>query len=252
MEEKFLEVNGIKTFTRITGEGSPFLILHGWGGGISSWIYVQDELSKYFKVITFDLPGFGKSDLPPSAWNMGDYIQFILDFIKKIGINDFYLLGHSFGASLAIKLSVQSPEKIRKLILVDSAGRRPKKSFAKKALASASSIFKIFSALPGYNTFRRFFYRFILRNTDYAKATGVMKEIFKKVIAEDLLYLWERINLKTLIIWGKKDEITPIKDAFLMKEKISNSELKILNCDHNPHHQMPDILVKTILDFVKK
>jgi len=250
MEEKFLQVNGLKIFTRIAGEGSPFLILHGWGRGLVSWIEIQDELSKYFKVITLDLPGFGKSDMPPVGWAVQDYSQFISDFIEKIGIDNFCLLGHSFGGSITIKIAVQSPEKIQRLILVDSAGRRPKKSFSKKILTPTLPIFKIFSFLPGYKLLRKGFYKFILRSTDYLKAKGVMKETFKKVIAEDLSHLWRRINLPTLIIWGKGDKATPLKDAYSMEANIKNSVLKTFNCGHCPHHEAPNLLVKTILDFL--
>jgi pimeloyl-ACP methyl ester carboxylesterase len=249
MEEKFLQVNDLKIFTRIAGQGNPFLILHGWGRGLVSWVDIQDELSKYFKVITVDLPGFGKSDMPPKAWNMDNYVQFILEFIKKIEINNFYLLGHSFGGSLAIKLSVQSPDNIKKLILVDSAGRRPKKSFSKKILTSIIPIFKIFSFLPGSKTLRKGFYKLILKSTDYINASGIMKEVFKNVVAEDLSNTWTKIEAPTLILWGEKDKLTPVQDAYLMKKEIKNSELKILNCGHRPHHEKPDLLVKAILDF---
>ncbi len=252
MIEKNIEINGIKTFTRIAGEGSPFLILHGWGRGLISWIEIQDKLSKYFKVIALDLPGFGKSDMPPKGWEVGDYTRFVLEFVKELNIDKFYLLGHSFGGSIAIKLAVQSPEKIQRLILVDSAGRRPRKSFSKKILTPTLSIFKIFSLLPGYQLLRKSFYKFILRTTDYLKAEGVMKETFKKVIAEDLSYLWGKINLPTLIIWGKKDKATPLRDAYSINANVKNSILKIFNCGHCPHHEVPDLLVKTILDFFEQ
>ena len=250
MEEKIVAINGIKTFVRIAGEGNPFLILHGWGRGHISWIETQDSLSKHFQVIALDMPGFGQSDLPPSAWGVGDYAQFVLDFVEHLGIEKFNLLGHSFGGSVAIKLAVQWPEKIRKLILVSSAGRRPERSFSKKVLGPLVSFFKIFSFLPGYELLRRFFYRFILRKTDYIQAEGVMKEVFKNVVAEDLSSLWERISLPTLIIWGKVDDVTPLRDGLLMKEKIKNSELKVFDCGHRAHRDIPDILVKTILDFL--
>jgi len=252
MEEKFLQVNGLKIFTRIAGEGSPFLILHGWGRGLTSWTHIQDELSKHFKVVVLDLPGFGKSDVPKEVWNMDSYIQFILDFIKKININDFYLLGHSFGGNLAIKLSTQSPDKIRKLILVDSAGRRTKKSFSKKVFSLIVSIFKIFSFLPGYMFLKKSFYKFILKSVDYIKAEGVMKDIFKRVVAEDLSEVWGKIELSTLIIWGKKDKVTPIEDAYLMKKGIKNSILRVFDCGHRVNNEKPELLVKTILDFLCK
>ena len=252
MEEKFLQVNNLKIFIRIAGQGDPFLILHGWGRGLISWIDVQDELSKYFKVFVLDLPGFGKSDLPPKAWNMDDYVSFILSFAKKIGINNFYLLGHSFGGSLAIKLSAQNQGNIKKLILVDSAGKRQGKNFFKKALSRTTSLIKIFSFLPGYSFFRRCFYKFILRSTDYVNASGIMKEVFKNVVSEDLSDTWQNIAIPTLIIWGRRDNITPIADAYLMNKEITNSQLKIFDCGHGVHYEKPKEFIKAILGFLNK
>ena len=252
MEEQFININGLKTFTRIAGQGDPFLILHGWGRGLISWVDIQDKLSKHFKVIALDLPGFGKSDMPQKAWSVQDYANFILDFTKQLGISQFYLLGHSFGGSIAIKLAAEEPEKIKKLILVDSAAKRPGQNFIKKTLKTISNLSKPFSFLPGYQFARRIFYRFILRKTDYLQVKGIMKETFKKVVAEDLSFLWQKITIPTLIIWGKNDKITPLSDAYSMQKAIKNSELKILSCGHNVHREKPEELINLILEFIKR
>jgi pimeloyl-ACP methyl ester carboxylesterase len=149
MEEKTLEINGIRIFVRIKGQGEPLLILHGWGIGLSSWVDVQDELSKYFQVITLDLPGFGKSDFPPKGWEVGDYVQFVLDFADLLGIDKFYLMGQSFGGRICIKLAAQYPERVMKLILVDSAGIKHKRTLIKKLCHFVASILNPFSNLPG-------------------------------------------------------------------------------------------------------
>jgi pimeloyl-ACP methyl ester carboxylesterase len=250
--EKTIEINGIKTFIRIKGEGEPLLILHGWGVGLGSWINVQDELSKYFKVITLDLPGFGKSDFPEIGWGIDDYVQFILDLISSLGINKFHLVGHSFGGRICIKLAVKHPERIIKMILIDSAGIRHKKTFRKKLCYFIASILNPFSNLPGYQLLQKFFYKFILRNTNYLEAKGTKRETYIKVVKEDLTPFLEKIKVPTLIIWGKRDKITPLKDGYLMHKKIKNSELRILDCSHNPHLKIPEVLAKTILEFINK
>jgi pimeloyl-ACP methyl ester carboxylesterase len=233
MKEQFININGVKTFTRIAGEGSPFLILHGWGRGHISWIGMQDNLSRNFQVITLDLPGFGKSDMPPTGWGVSDYVRFVLDFARKLDIDRFHLLGQSFGGRVCIKLAAHHPERIKKLILVDSAGIKHKKSFFETFGSSMASIFKVFSFLPGYQLSRK-------------------KETLIKVLKEDITPYLEKIDVPTLIVWGRRDKLIPLKDGYLMKERIKNSELKIFDCGHGPHDEIPDILVKTILDFIKK
>jgi pimeloyl-ACP methyl ester carboxylesterase len=246
MKEQFININGVKTFTRIAGEGSPFLILHGWGRGHISWIGMQDNLSRNFQVITLDLPGFGKSDMPPTGWGVSDYVRFVLDFARKLDIDRFHLLGQSFGGRLCIKLAAHYPERIKKLILVDSAGIKHKKSFFETFGSSMASIFKVFSFLPGYQLSRKFFYRFVLKRPNYLEATGTKKETLIKVLKEDITPYLEKIDVPTLIVWGRRDKLIPLKDGYLMKERIKNSELKIFDCGHAPHDEIPDILVKTI------
>lgn len=253
MEEKFIDINGIKTFTRIGGAGTPFLILHGWGGSADSWLKVQENLARNLQVFVLDLPGFGKSGLPPRPWDVQDYMEFVLDFLESYNIRQYYLLGHSFGGRISIKLSAQFPDRVIKLILVDSAGPQPtKKKFWKKVLPSIASFVSIFSSWPGFQLFRRFFYQFIIRSTDYLKAMGVMKETFLKVISEDLTSCLEKIKVRTLIVWGARDKITPLKDGRFMNSRIQHSDLVILPCNHNPHLEIPEDLSRKILDFLNK
>jgi len=251
MIEKNIEINGVKIFTRIAGEGDPFLILHGWGASSKSWIKIQEKLSENFKVFSLDFPGFGKSDLPPSAWEVQDYVHLVLDYAKEIELKKFHLLGHSFGGRVCIKLAAQFPEKIDKLFLIDTAGIKVKNGLKIRLAKIIVSFLSIFKIIPGFKFGRKIFYRFVLRQTDYLKARGVMKETFKKVIREDLTPLLKKITAPTLIVWGEKDKMTPIKDAYLIKQKIKNSKLEIFDCGHSPHLDMEDVLVKTILDFLK-
>ncbi len=251
MEEKIISVKGVQTAIRIEGEGDPFLILHGWGVGKSSWENIQNILSKHFKVIVFDFPGFGSSGPIPSVWDVQKFSDFALELAEKLNLEKFYLLGQSFGGRVAIKLANQRGQRIKKLILVDSAGIKPKKNIKDLIASFLAKIFKKIEWLPGYASFRRFFYRAIIKKTDYLEAKGTKKESYLRVIKEDLTPQLGKINLKTLIVWGKFDKITPLKDAYLMEKKIRNSKLAIIDCGHRPHQESPDYLAKIIIEFIK-
>ncbi len=240
MEESFLQIKGLKVFTRITGKGSPFLILHGWGSSSDSWLEVQKNLGQKFSVICFDLPGFGKSSLPDSVWDLDNYVELVIDLVNKLGIEKFYLLGHSFGGRIAIKLALAFPKRVERLILVDAAGIREQK----KGL----SFVKFFRFLARFSFLKRAFYKFVVKSSDYLQATGIMKQVFKKVVEEDLRNLLQDIEVKTLIIWGRFDKATPLRNGRLMKEKIKNSKLKILETGHSPHLRAPEKLVQTIYE----
>lgn len=88
---------------------------------------------------------------------------------------------------------------------------------------------------------------------DYYVADGTMKEVMKKIGKEDDLEgILEKIQNPTLILWGKKDDILPLKDAYRIKEKIKNSELKIIpKAKHSPHREAPETLAELIIQFLK-
>jgi pimeloyl-ACP methyl ester carboxylesterase len=84
-------------------------------------------------------------------------------------------------------------------------------------------------------TFRKLLYK-AAREHDYEKTQGIMKDVFKKIISEDLKPLLAKINAPTLIMWGKDDRITPVKDAYFVNNKIAGSRLKIFD---NQSHRLP-------------
>ena len=254
IEEKFL-INGLEINYKIAGSGQPILILHGWGGSSDSWIRVQEILAKNgYKIICPDFPGFGKSLTPLQPWGIREYCNFVLNFTEKLNLQNFFLLGHSFGGRIAIKFATTYPEKIKSLILCDSAGIKPKPGPKTRLIywiaKIGNAIFTPKHLARFKDTARNFFYIF-LRHKDYVKAKGTMKETIKKVFEEDLLPELSQIKTKTLIIWGQIDKMVPVKFAYIFKEKIQNSELLILpKIGHSPHLEVPDKLAEIIVSFL--
>ena len=253
-EEKIL-IDGLKINYKIAGQGPAILILHGWGGSSDSWISVQEILAKEgFKIIVPDFPGFGKSETPFEPWGVREYSNFVLNLTKILELQKFFLLGHSFGGRVAIKFSVLYPEKIKSLILCNSAGIKQKWGFREKFIFRLSKLGNAIFTFPPLkrfkNKFRNLFYIF-LRHKDYAKVEGTMRKIFKKVLTEDLLKDLPRIKTRTLIIWGEFDKLVPVKYAHIFKEKIENSKLEILlKIGHSPHLEVPEKLTEIIIDFL--
>ena len=246
-----ITINGIKTNYQVFGEGKPFLILHGWGSNSERWITVAELISKEgYKVIVPDLPGFGKSDTLPTPWNMNNYIKWAEEFVKETNLKEFYLMGHSFGGALAVKLSIKYPQEVIKLFLVAAASVR-KKTVKKTAFKGISKIAKKFEFMPFYGFFRKAFYKFIIRRSDYPYVEGVMKETFKNVIFEDLSQFTGFIRTPTVIIWGDKDNATPIEDAYFMNNKIKNSKLIVINgAGHILNRECPEVLTEKILSSI--
>jgi pimeloyl-ACP methyl ester carboxylesterase len=257
IEERKLQVLGIETNYKIAGEGTPLLILHGWGGSSDSWQNVIEILEKKkIKLIVPDFPGFGKSKTPPIPWTLQNFVDWLKVFLENLKIDKFFLLGHSFGGRVAIKFSLNFPEKIKALILVDSAGIKqkwgPKETLIFYLALLGNAIFAKSFLRRFKDKARNLFYRFF-RDRDYGKAKKEMKETMKRVICEDLLPVLEKIKTKTFIVWGEKDNIVPLKYGKILKEKIKNSELIIFpNVRHSPHLEIPEELSQKLIEVLKK
>jgi pimeloyl-ACP methyl ester carboxylesterase len=257
LKEKRILIKGLEANYKIAGQGQPFFILHGWGGSSGSWIEIQKRLTKEgFRVIVPDFPGFGKSLAPKEAWQVDNYVQWLKNFIEEMNIKEpFFLLSHSFGGRVAIKFAAKYPQKIKALILCSSAGIKSERDFKGKIFFALSRIGEYLFSQKFLRKFkdgaRNIFYQ-IIRQRDYLRAKGAMRETVKKVLAEDLINYLSQIKNKTLIVWGNADRMVPIKFAYIMEEKIPNSKLIILpKIGHSPHLEVPEKLVEEILKFIK-
>lgn len=231
---------------------STILILHGWGASSKSWARVKNLLEKGGQsVVVPDLPGFGDNPPPAKPYSIDDYVSWVKSFCEKQNLSQFFLLGHSFGGSIAIKYAIKFPGDVKKLILVDSAGIRTE-TFKKEALKKITKLLKKIYFLPLYPVERKLFYKLFARKSDYPQTEGVMRDTYLKTINEDISGIISGVSVKTLIIWGKKDDLTPIKNANFINQQIKDSKLEILpNIRHNPHSESPGILAEKVLNFIK-
>lgn len=248
----FVYVKKLKIYYHKAGEGETILFLHGWGGSSQSFFNLQELLSKRYNTISLDLPGFGKSDIPHSAWRVEDYVNFTLAFLRKFEIKKCWLIGHSFGGRVAIVLAAKHPEELSGLALVSSAGIKHQTSTQEKVLTFTASWGKYALSLPLTRALReplRYVFYKIIRRQDYYLAKGIMRDIMKNIIEEDATPYLSQIKAKTLIIWGDKDTITPIHDAFVMKRKINDATLEIIK---NGSHYLPRKHYKELFNRIKR
>lgn len=255
MKEKIVIVNNLKINYKIAGTGPAVLLLHGWGGSSDSWLEVEEFLVKanYF-VIAPDLPGFGKSAPPPEPWGIQDYSDFVVNFTEKLKMDSFFLLGHSFGGRIAIKFSGQHADKLKSLILCDAAGIRIEPDIKTKTILAAARVGNVLLShrlvAVAKERFRNIFY-FLLRNKDYVKTNGVMRETIKKALSENLISELPKIKVKTLIIWGEADQLVPLKCAYVFNKKIADSQLNVMpKIGHSPHLEAPEALSQIIISFL--
>ena len=108
----------------VEGEGSPILILHGWGASIDTVRPIINILNNRYKVYALDLPGFGSSSEPKEAIDSFQYAEIVREFLKEMNIEKATFIGHSFGGKLSIILSSKYPDIFDKIVLIDRKSTR--------------------------------------------------------------------------------------------------------------------------------
>lgn len=234
-----IEVDGYNICFKITGTGKEtVVILQGWGTDLGVYDSVADAINEKYRVVQFDLPGFGGSDEPKEAWNVDAYADFFCKFMQSLDIKKVTLIGHSYGGRIIIKLATREslPFEIKNIVLIDSAGIMPKRSFKQRFnIRKYKTIKKIVNIKLIYALFPELIddWRSRQGSADYRNASPLMRQCMVMAVNEDLTDLLPRIKQDTLLIWGDKDTATPISDGKLMEEKIPESGLCILEgCGH--------------------
>jgi pimeloyl-ACP methyl ester carboxylesterase len=222
---------------RLGSAGTPVLMLHGWGQSLESLRPLAELLAWKHQVHLIDLPGFGRSAKPPEPWGTIEYAKRVFDYIEQQGLTKVDLVGHSLGGRISIRLAAGHPERIGNIVLIASHGLQTRHCLRKRirllGVKTLRSIVKLIDRLSGTNIFaKKFSPRFGSR--DYLNA-GDLRPTLVKVVNEDLSDQASRINSRALLIWGDKDQETPLELGQRFNSLIKGSKLIVLpNKDHFP------------------
>lgn len=245
-------VKNIATEYTDEGKGPAILLLHGWQSNLHTFDALAALLSKNVRVIRLDLPGFGNTETPPSAWHIDDYAQFVAEFIDKLGVDVTYVAGHSFGGRIIIKAIAAKTIGPKKLILIASAGvakRRKTRTVIIKILTKTGSAIMWIPPFIFWRTkVREKLYSYL--GSDYLSA-GNLKETYLNTIKEDLSSSAKEIKKPTLLIWGDHDMATPIKEGLRLSHLIKGSTLRIIEgASHFVHQEQPQRVAEYMSAFL--
>lgn len=217
------EYKGKRVFFEDRGEGNVIIFLHGWGCDHSIFDGITDRMKDQYRVVALDFPGFGESEEPDSVWGVEEYTEFFEAFCKDRGFDCPSLVAHSFGGRVAILFA--SRNDVRKMVLTDAAGIKPRRSLKYYAKVYSYKITKwyILKVLRDRERYEK--YREGAGSSDYRNASPRMKAILSKVVNEDLRKVMPSIKAPTVLFWGTDDTATPISDAKIMERLIPDAGL---------------------------
>ncbi len=252
-----LQCKGLSVHYTVTGDtGSSVLLLHGWGANVKMYAGVIQHLAQSHVVYALDFPGFGDSEEPPEPWCVDDYTDLVSEFMTALDIQKVSLIGHSFGGRVIAKLIARGTfsERITQVILMDSAGIRPKKSLKAKWSIFTYKVAKVIFQTP----VMRFLYPDYLEHmrkrrgsADYNAASPVMRGTLVRVVNEDLQKELACITQPTLLIWGAQDPTTPLSDGIRMKELIEDSDIVVVPGGHFSYVDSPGLVLGAMESFLE-
>lgn len=218
---------------RAHNQGTVVLFLHGWGGDLKSFAGAYKSITDLgVSCVNFAFP-----KKVPEGWGVYEYAACVRDFIIEQGIDLPIIVGHSFGGRIAIILAAQGIAK--KIVLVDSAGLKPKFSIKKKIrIARYHHRVKCGKSLDG------------LGSTDYNNVEKCMRGVFVRIVNTHLDRLLPYIKCETLIFWGKRDADTPPYMAKRLKRGIKNSTLVMTDGGHYSYIDSPYRFIDQLKNFI--
>ena len=246
-------------FVEDIGSGPPLVLVHGFLGSSDMWNPQIKFFKDDFRVIVPALPGFGKSSTISSCDSIQCMAEILLDSLEKKKIKSFNLLGHSMGGMIVQEIAKLAGEKISKLICYGTGprgnipGRFETIDQSRKKLkinGLENTAHRIAKTWFIEEDKAKFFYlcEAARKQTSIEAADNGLVAMKNWNGVENL----KNIKIETLIIWGDQDKAYNFNQVKTLKDKIPNSNLKIIkDCSHNVHLEKPDEFNRIVIEFLK-
>jgi pimeloyl-ACP methyl ester carboxylesterase len=245
-------VDHLLTHYEVAGKGKLVLLLHGWGDSSAGSLALQKALAAKYRVLTPDLPGFGKTQAPETTWNLDDYGRFVAALLKKLDLGQPYaIIGHSNGGSVAIRACALGLLQPKKLVLMASAGIRTGGGLRRTLLLIAAKAGNVATlGLPARyrNALRRQLYK--SAGSD-ALVVENLKDTFAKTVRQDVQADAAQLAQPTLLLFGDHDTAVPLAHGERYAQLIPNARLTVISpSGHFVHLDQPAAVTGAILEFL--
>ncbi|MGG0474932.1 alpha/beta hydrolase [Priestia aryabhattai] len=260
----YVQVEDLNIHCEIEGVGEPLILLHGMSNNSQSWTEQIKDLKKYYTVIAWDAPGYGKSSDPAEEFNyFKDFAHVLNGMLKQLNLEKIYLLGHSMGAAIAIDFCTLYPHKVKKLILADPTRGAAALTLEENESKLKNRLFSIENLSPEEIAEKRI--GALL--SPYAsldvqrRVTAIMKQVRPmgyRSVTHSLYHLNQmdlltNIEVPVLIICGELDSVTPLSEAKAIYTKLQNAHLVIIpESGHLCYQERPEDFNSSIKSFLER
>ena len=264
------KVNEVNIDYAVHGRGEPLVLIQGLGGPRSGWIFQTRAFGKYYRVITFDNRGVGKSDKPGGSYTVRTMADDTIALLDYLGVDKAHVLGISLGGMIAQEIAINYPERVRKLILACTAaetGATDESVIKAMGLGDGSSgaditdlrsadMLKVMSAVISLSYNRKLFKVLLLPLAKIYLRFGEVKAIsgqLEAAAAYSTLDRLQQIKAPTLVIVGTGDKLMPVHSSEVLADRIPDAELvKVEGGSHAFFMEMRGRFNKEVLDFLSR
>ena len=239
------------------GKGKPFVLVHGYLGGQDMWRF-QEDLKDHFELIMPSLPGYGESAFMSAPSTIRENAVKVFELLDHLGIETFYLLGHSMGGMIVQEMAALSPERVERLICFGTGSIGVLPSRFETIEESREKIKKVGIKQARESIAKTWFVDYLLGDGYQLCLDEGAKATTQAALASlDAWDSWdgrgqlEKIQSPTLILWSDKDRSYDWNQQEILKKGISDSIVEIIEgCAHNSHMEKPELVNKIIRQFL--
>lgn len=264
-QSKFVTIESMKVHYRDEGEGDVILLLHGTASSLHTWDAWSNILSRHYRVIRMDLPGFGLTGPDPfNRYEVSDDVVFIEAFLQTLNIEKTHLIGSSLGGRIAWEYALKHPNKTNTLTLINALGYKQTSwppAIQLAMLPGMDSIVPKLSSRFVFNQSLKDIYfnenlisdQMIDRYYELSLYPGNAQAFPKRVKAslDKHSSKIREITVPTLILWGEEDKYFPVENAYKFHQDIAKSTLTIYKeTAHLPMEEKPEQSAHDTLTFI--
>lgn len=251
------------------GAGAPLLLVHDFAATREVWTAALTRFAQSYRVIAFDLPGFGASEKPDPlryAYGWDAFADSIFDLVAALGLGRVHVCGHGMGGGVALSLAAKHPAVVHKLVLVSPLVYPPEEH----ALERAGRV-PLVGALLWRQVMGQALFRAFVQATVYSGASRVplgrgeeLYEAFNapagrqaahatlvaKSDTRPLVARLPRVNAETLVVWGRNDVVAPVEHGRRLAREL-RGRFEVLECGRCPPDEEPDTFATTVTSFLE-
>jgi len=262
--ERLVHVNGIATHCLIAGpaDAPRVVFVHGLGGSLMTWSLNLPAFAQRFRVCALDLPGTGTSDKPQMDYSVASLASFLAHFLDALGSDwrQVSIVGHSLGGAIALSFAERYPDRVERLVLVDSAGLGPEIDPALLTLMQAEPTrehlreeLAWFFARPGMVQ------EALVEQLYEQRTTPGAREALQATMTAAFGGGRQRMNLRgalatlshpVLIVWGANDRVIPVAHAQTVQETKRHQVEVFTDCGHAPHIEQSEEFNRLAMAFI--